>query len=290
MGWDLLWCLYFNDKMMEDYGLERPYQLVRDGKWTVDELARYSKTAANLNGDDAYTDEPDGNSSFGTVTFYSGISKFIFSCGALYVTKDKNDVPVIDCGERFVNVCQKLAGFFGSEGVFMNTDDTKFFSLFTSGRAMFLGAEIKTSQQMRDLEWNFGLVPFPKYDAAQSEYMSTSAHQSAVLTIPVSNTDLENTGLLFDALSFESDRMVLDAYFDVTVAQKGLRNDDSIDMLQIIKRGRSYDIGVAYQWFNSIGDVVYNKVTVGDGDVVSAIEGKKASVQAEIDKTLEAIK
>lgn len=290
MGWDLLWCLYFNDKMMEDYGLERPYQLVRDGKWTVDELARYSKTAANLNGDDAYTDEPDGNSRFGTVTFYNGITKFIFSCDALYVTKDKDDVPVIDCGEKFVSVCQKLAGFFSSEGVFMNTDDVKYLSLFTSGRAMFIGAEIKTAQEMRNVEWNFGLVPFPKYDAAQSDYMSTSAHQSAVLTIPVSNTDLENTGLLFDALSFETDRMVLESYFDVTVAQKGLRNDDSIDMLQIIKKGRSYDIGVAYQWFNTIGNVVYEKITVGDGDVVSGIESKKATVQSEIDKTLEAIK
>lgn len=45
MGWDGLWCLLFNENMMDDLGLDYPYQLVRDGKWTLDKLTEYCEAA-----------------------------------------------------------------------------------------------------------------------------------------------------------------------------------------------------------------------------------------------------
>lgn len=46
MGWDGLWCLLFNENMMDNLGLDYPYQLVRDGKWTLDKLTEYCEAAA----------------------------------------------------------------------------------------------------------------------------------------------------------------------------------------------------------------------------------------------------
>ena len=289
MGWDLLWCLYFNDKMMDSLGLERPYELVRTGKWTLDEFQKYCFAAANLNGDDKFSVKREGNSVGGCVSFGNSISKFIFSCDALYVAKDKDDMPVVDCGNRFVEVCGKLASFFGEDGLFLNASPDDFRQIFEAGRALFLGAEIKASQEMRELDWNFGLVPFPKYDEKQDIYMTTSAHQAAVLVIPVTNPDPETTGLFFDAMSYESDRMVLPSYFGNVVEQKGLRDEESIEMLQLIKKGRSYDIGVAYQWSNSIEEAVGTKLLSGSGDVVSSIDKNTPKVEAAIQKTLDAI-
>lgn len=289
MGWELLWCLYFNDKMMDDLGLERPYQLVRDGKWTLDELEKYCKAAANLNGDDKFTSREDANCVAGCVSFWNCMPKFIFGCNALYVTKNKDDVPVFDCGEKFINACQKIADYTTQDGCYIGMTGGNYLNVFKQERALFAGGEIKTAQQMRDLEWNFGLVPFPKYDAAQEKYLSTPAHQSAVLTIPVTTPDADEVGLLFDALSYESDKSVITPYFEYMVEQKGLRNDDSIEMLQIIKSGRSFDIGIAFQWAAPINDVFKNKLNSSSLNIVSTIDSKKAAVEGEIQKTLDAI-
>ena len=136
---------------------------------------------------------------------------------------------------------------------------------------------------------NFGIVPFPKLDENQADYRSTAVHQCAVFTIPVTSTHAEEIGQVFDALSYESDEMVLQPYFAVVVEQKGLRNEDSIDMLNIIKRTRSYDIGVAYQWISSLEEQIRNKIYNGSADVASIIDSNKSKVQENIDKMLTAM-
>ncbi|MDD7300381.1 MAG: hypothetical protein PUG87_00350, partial [Eubacteriales bacterium] len=73
------------------------------------------------------------------------------------------------------------------------------------------------------------------------------------------------------------------------VEQKGLRNQDSIDMLNIIKRTRSYDIGIAYQWVSTLEEQIRNKIYNGSADVASIIDSNRKSVQENIDKMLTAM-
>lgn len=291
MGWDGLWCLLFNENMMDDLGLDYPYQLVRDGKWTLDKLTEYCEAAANLNGDDSFKCSAEGNSTFGCVSFQHVPMKFLFGLGADFVTKDKNDMPVFDCGNRFIEACQKLAVFFGKSGVYLAASsdsavDIYYQNFYEANRALFLGCELKTTGLLRNMNENFGIVPYPKLDENQADYRSTAVHQCAVFTIPVTSTHAEEIGQVFDALSYESDEMVLQPYFAVVVEQKGLRNQDSIDMLNIIKRTRSYDIGIAYQWVSTLEEQIRNKIYNGSADVASIIDSNKSKVQENIDKML----
>lgn len=49
---------FFNKDMVKNYGLEDPYQIVRDGKWTYDKLYELgTKVAQDLNGDGKWTDQ-----------------------------------------------------------------------------------------------------------------------------------------------------------------------------------------------------------------------------------------
>ena len=294
MGWDGLWCLLFNENMMDDLGLDYPYQLVRDGKWTLDKLTEYCEAAANLNGDDSFKCSAEGNSTFGCVSFQHVPMKFLFGLGADFVTKDKNDMPVFDCGNRFIEACQKLAVFFGKSGVYLaasseSAEDIYYQNFYEANRALFLGCELKTTGLLRNMNENFGIVPYPKLDENQAVYRSTAVHQCAVFTIPVTSTHAEEIGQVFDALSYESDEMVLQPYFAVVVEQKGLRNQDSIDMLNIIKRTRSYDIGIAYQWVSTLEEQIRNKIYNGSADVASIIDSNKSKVQENIDKMLTAM-
>ena len=48
---------------------------------------------------------------------------------------------------------------------------------------------------------------------------------------------------MLDAASYLSYTDVLPVYYNVTIAQKGLRDDESIEMLGIIQSSRYFDIG-----------------------------------------------
>ena len=43
MSVDGMWCLYFNQALMRNYQLDFPYDLVREGKWTLDRLLEYER-------------------------------------------------------------------------------------------------------------------------------------------------------------------------------------------------------------------------------------------------------
>ena len=48
---------------------------------------------------------------------------------------------------------------------------------------------------------DFGIIPYPKYDETQTEYISSaSSNFLSVCAVPVTNDDLENTGAFMEYL------------------------------------------------------------------------------------------
>ena len=50
MPYDGAWALFFNESMMERNDLEKPYDLVRESKWTIDALLQYTKATLPSSG------------------------------------------------------------------------------------------------------------------------------------------------------------------------------------------------------------------------------------------------
>jgi len=296
VGMDSIWCLFFNESMMDDLGLTYPYQLVRDGKWTLDEMQKYTSAAANLNGASDFSMNGNSPAIYGCTSFADGTSKFIYGVGGSYFSKDKNDMPVFNAeSERFVNSLMKLSSYLSTPGEYLRSNnesipETSYITYFKQQKALFLAAETKAAQTLRDMEQSFGIIPFPKADDAQENYQSTCMHQVCVFTIPTTNPEPEKVGLLFDALSWESDDKVLDTYFGVTVEQKGLRNEESIEMLKIIKETRSVDIGIAYQWAAGLEAKLVSTVFSTTPSIASHVATYKESIITAMNKTIDAIK
>ncbi|MCI8387509.1 MAG: hypothetical protein HFE63_03465 [Clostridiales bacterium] len=291
MGWDSLWCIFFNEDMMDDLKLEYPYQLVRDGKWTLDKMQELSHAAANLNGDESFANTDASNCIYGCTTYDSMFPKLLFGFNVEFVKMGDSGVPEVSCNtDAFINACQKLMKFISTEGDFLdaevydNTLKTHSQNIFANNRTLFLGYELKMAQIFRTMESSFGILPFPKLDENQKSYRSTEVQHCAMFTIPVTNRNPEKVGLLFDALSFESDKSVLPSYFNVMVEQKGLRNDESIEMLNIIKETRSFDLGIAYSWTEGLEFDINYSLLNGNDEFASQIAAKLPKIQDKIDK------
>jgi hypothetical protein len=71
---------------------------------------------------------------------------------------------------------------------------------------------------------------------------------SSVMTVPTTNTDLERTGIMLEAMAAESMYTLTPAFYDITLATKALRDAESEETLSMILASRAYDIGEIYDW------------------------------------------
>ncbi len=295
-AFDLTWCLYFNEDMMEDLNLTPPYDLVRDGKWTLDALGTYTKAAANLNGDDSFAFHPDGKSVYGYTTYYNGALAMLIGEDISFVEKDENGLPFFRLeSERFYKAVESVTELMKAEGEFYagttgNIDKPEgYMGCFYNRRALFVGAEVKASGVLRNFDDTFGIVPNPKLDENQEEYRSWTNYLSMVLTVPVTSKNPERTGAILDALSYLSYRDVLPVYYDNTIATKGLRNEDSVEMLDIIRDSLFFDPSLAYGWTTELAEAIRDQIFAGNADAASLIAGWTDTVKTQMKDMLKQI-
>lgn len=287
-------CVYFNQDLMTDLGLELPYNIVKEGKWTFDMFQQYLKNGTQLNGADDFTWNPTGRTQYGMVGYEDSSSALLAGSGELFVTSDNSGNPVLGIeSERFMSVLTKIGDILNLQNgnyLYANDADNIFHyePIFMNGRALMTIGELKAANIFRAMDATFGLLPIPKYNETQPNYYSHLFNQTPVLTIPVTNQRTEFTGAVLDAMAYVSDKEVIPVLFDVSVSQKQLRNDESVEMLEIIKNSGSFDVGVAYGWTNTLYDLV--RTTLGEGkpmSVASEIEKNKDVINKNIQKTMD---
>ena len=170
------------------------------------------------------------------------------------------------------------------------TDPTSYYYLFSNNRSAFITTELKGTSRLRDMKADYGILPAPKYDENQKEYISFASENIHRLVIPVTNDDLSRTGLILDALSFESKRDVLPLYYNQTISQKGLRDEDSIEMLDLINDTRMTEVGKIFGITTALVDSVSTAIREGNKEVASIVASAETAVKANLEKLLEAIK
>lgn len=291
MAYDSSWCIFFNEAAVKNNGLDLPYDLAREGKWTIDRLWEYCEGVANV---DATSRDwkNGGNALYGLVYHFQAPDKFIFAADVDYVSKENGDLTLTLESERFYSIVEKIASMFSDRSVTLkgDTDDFNpnkgYVYTFMNQYAAFLTAEVKTANNIRDMEATFGILPFPKYDEAQEEYRTPLMFGLLVMAIPVTCKDSAATATVMDALAYESNRTVVPVYFDQTVAHKGLRNEESVEMLQIMRDSRSVDIAVVYGWNTSLAEQIRSEILKGNSNVSSIVASEKNVVQNAMEEFL----
>ena len=132
----------------------------------------------------------------------------------------------------------------------------------------------------------FGLLPIPKYDDAQENYVSNMLWATHLLCIPTTCPDTERAAIVMDTLNYEALVRVNPIYYE-RVCYKGLRDDDSIEMLEIIRDGRYLNWGLAYGWLDSVEPNVHSQLLEGNGNITALVKAGTKVVERLINKTME---
>jgi len=280
--------LLFNKDMMADFGIDLPYELVKEGKWTMEKMNEIIKdTAFDINGDGKMTAEDDR---WGLCVYSDALHALFVSGGGLLAAKDENDLPYIDfTSQKNLAVFDKVTELMYNPDYVMNIsgkDHTVGLSMFEENRVLFYWMRMRVVEFFRGMESNFGIIPLPKYEEAQKDYYSVvNPYTGVLLGVPKSSENLERTSIILEALAAESRYTLQPAYYDITLQRKYTRDDDSSEMLDIIFNSRVYDIGGVYSFGNVWLDFI-NLSGKYDRNIVSFYDKKIGSMEKAIDKVI----
>ena len=284
--------IVFNKKLLADHALDDPYKLVKEGDWTVAKFIEMSKAISDdLNGDG----KMDKEDRFGLLYQRDTVLSFFSGSGEMIGRKDKDDIPYITLTEESAlgKMIYILESLYNKDSCFNvmfleNDFNVGMDNMFQNDQGLFMWIRMVNIVSLRSMPTDFGILPIPKMDKAQNYYSSdVNSWTGVCLTVPSTNTDYENTGIFLEAYAAESKKTVQPVYYDVLLNGKIARDDESLEMLELIFKNRTYDIG-AIGMYGGLNEILYLPMTY-DLNVASYVEKRMPKAEKDINKLLEKI-
>lgn len=270
--------LFFNKGLAENYHLDNPYELVKNNKWTYDTFNNMlSQVGGDVDGNGIYNDMDV----YGVLSYTELLTTYLLlASGEKFVSKDENDMPYLSFyNERFVQAYEKVFNILYGEGGYhyfdANTGNTRGVEnhrvqeiMFPNNQSLFWVEALSWSKALRDMEFDFGILPAPKLDESQDRYYHVTSGGFYGSVIPTTVKDVEKTCTILTALNSMSTGMIDVAYYDVMLKSKISRDEESSEMIDIIINNIIYDTSLAFG-FATVKSDIANLMSGGSTDIAS---------------------
>jgi len=280
--------LLFNKPLAANLNLSDPYALVRDGDWTLDNFDTMCTIATqDLNGDGSMTaDDQWGmvhQTSKGGIVLYYG-------CGEHLVGLSDEDIPFLAVGsERSVNVYDKVSELLYNTPSYYECGDADTLTMFQNEKALFLQVALVHVNTLRQSDVNFGILPLPKWNTEQKEYVQTADGWCvSPLVIPSIVGNIDRAGFIAQAFAEASSVMIKPEYYDIILKGKLTRDQESGEMLDIIYKNFVIDPADIYQW-GGLEEAMIAAMRKGQ-EVSSVVAQKSKQLTTAMENTLEQFK
>lgn len=287
MAMDMTVACYFNTEILTDHGVVLPYDTVREGKWTYDAMYAAMTPCLSLNGDEAFTPKAM-NATFGTATITGWIGVMVTVPDAL-VKQDDNGTPYFaGATDRLFSAMDAMTKLFAGDGYMItNSPDMDYDKCFVNERAAFSIISIGNASVFRDMDSAYGILPIPKYLEADAD--SSPIGSTLLLGVPVTCRNRDNVGIALNAMARWSYENILPVYYE-SLCYKGLRDEDSVEMLNIIHQSRTADLGRIYGWTSNLLGDLGDRIAKNKSDYASLLAKNEEKIQKNIEKSIAAMR
>ena len=257
--------IFFNKTLLERYeDLENPYDLVRSGKWTIDKLVEYSNVMTMAGGDGTLTID----NQVGFVSEWGSSYYYLSAAGIRAYENNGTDIVFAMNNASAQEMVTKISNLLTNKQVSKIVADHYgddysaggVLSYFGDNKIAFYSHNIYDALELRDMEAEFGMLPLPKLNEAQTDYYSISnRYFSSYALVPLASPDPETAGILLNALSYYGNMHLREAVYDRSFRSlKLLRDEDSVEMFELIIKTQIQDMGLfftstAYSLISGIG-------------------------------------
>lgn len=256
-----LYAIFYNKDLAQNYidsgnakyaDLANLYTLVEDGKWTFDKFYELgSDIYSDLNGDTTR----DKEDIYG-IGFQSGISVDTFWSSFdidIYGRTDDGWLElVVDTGKLYTSMEKLNKMIYDTTGCFnFGSGDSELETLaesFADNTILFMNNKLVSieSTTLRNMQSDYGILPFPKYDEKQEGYYSFAHDSYASFAIPRTNREYNAAGAVLEALASYTYRETEPAYLDTALKGRYMSDPQSRRMLDLVVDGFKVDASWIY--------------------------------------------
>ena len=284
--------LTFNKRLIESYGLKVPYDMVRENKWTFDAMKTLlANTSQDLNNDGKMTPEEDLYSLIGWGS-ESGYSLF-YSTGFKFMNRNAaGDIVLEYDSEKLIGIVEKLREIWDPSTTYFNNGSGReahaaTWKIFADGNAVCADIVLsKIGTYFSDMTDDYGIVPLPKYDEAQKDYVTYSGFTVPIMMIPANEQDADRSGLIMEALGSASYDHVTPKLLEIVTKVKNVRDEDSSEMINVIIRTKIFDTAHFFD-LAGYGSVTRNLIANPTTNPASSLKAYKTGAERQWTKIQE---
>jgi ABC-type glycerol-3-phosphate transport system substrate-binding protein len=287
-----MYAVYYNMDMLKNFQIEDPIPHVDNMTWTIDKLIEMSTGL--------YSDlDQDGGTSVGD---QYGFCTTYFHLDALYTGSDMmllvpggDDLLAISddfFGQKTIDLVDKLGSWFKSGDTYVNPSgggldyDAPFEednTLFCLNRVYMADNQYGGgSAPLRNADWEYGILPVPKYDESQESYITVVGNPFTLWCVMQNAKDAQMSTAVIECMASEAYRKTSPMIFENNMkyrytpdlAGKG----DSARMFDIVRESIAFDLGRIFSDILSFMSEMPSKT--------AATSSSWASMKAQYDRTL----
>ena len=285
-------CLFYNKSLAEAYDITGLEELVLDGGWTLDKAIEYATLCEqDLNGDGTRVLKDD---LFGFIITNNLLMRgFIDSLEMDWFHIDDTGNPAFNFDDiRTYDACEKMSAMMANykNAIILGEGNESVYPVFTEDRALFVtGRFIDAETAYRDMESDFGFMPFPKWDESQEEYKVTICGSESTFAIPVNSRNPDMMGAVMEALAYESYIQVSPVYYESALKVKYSRASENIEskVIDIIRSGAVFNPTVQLSKIMGISmDNLTMEACLGNKDWASTIASNEKMLTSALEKIM----
>ena len=276
-------CVFFNrDLFNEKYPDDRDvalYQLVRDGKWTIDKMTDYVANCWDDLNSNGVADNGDvvGIRSLGNA--WGGMDAWIYAMG-LDITKNNayGEPELVLVNGKTIPAYEKVRALFNNEGGLIIASAAELGETdMPNGNLLFIPQVVNYGKSMKESTVNYGVLPVPKYDEEQETYRTCFGNVASALAVcsNLSDSRAAMVSAVLEVLSAESYKQVIPVYYGTVLKGHYSREQADAEMYDRILDTAVFSFGFAYST-SSLGSIsaIFRRLQL-DYDIQNYIDSNK---------------
>ncbi|MBE6634186.1 MAG: hypothetical protein E7620_07605 [Ruminococcaceae bacterium] len=235
------------------------FQLVKDGDWTMETFYTLLNKVRAVSSDDGITINPSVDT-FGWANVQTSVRVMWSSCELNLVERQEDGTFALreSLDDRILNFIEDVRTVYheGSTFHFTAAQTQTAIDAFVNDRCLFTSFFVYMAQDFtaNNITSYFAILPLPKYDSNQTDYISTNISAYNALFFPRTIKDPVLSAQVAEFMGYYGQTRVVPAYYDESLK---LRNNDlgeaNVEMLDMIREKLRVNPNEVY---GTIGDMI----------------------------------
>lgn len=290
------YCFFINHTMYNEYlgtNYGSIYDIVRKGEWTMDKLTEM--TSGIWVDDDGDEKTTSGDTLALALPVWDNTNGMSVSAGVQYSYRHDDgtiQLTLVKGNKQLEGFMDKFYNLLQKDGVYDFGGDYKNAMMkLVANEAVFASGRLNQAElYLQEMEDNYGIIPNPKLDSTQTNYVSSIHDGVQLYGINNGSEQIEYSALILEAMELESRKSVRPVYFDSAVKIVYSRGSDDADMIDLMDASIYSDFAYVWQFtadFNGMGDWLRGAVKSSNG--YNSITRKQGVWQTGLESVLEKI-